>query len=231
MTLRPEMKASAWNLAFPVKEASRALSFLHEMWKEISPAKSKVFSPSVREDRQTELFHDYLNKQSSSRGRLTGIWINENPTIFLDDPDLSNPKVVKRIRADITYFSNANKTPLHLIFEFKKIRFGSSSINNYIKDNGMGRFVDGYYAQEIPIAIMVGMVIDDYEKCIDKLKAELSKPNNIAYLKTNIQKNGTIFSAPSEIFPNDALFDTEHVRPAPNHEIRLSHLFLRMPST
>lgn len=227
--------ANDWNSAFPGGEASRAVSFLSEIWEELSTAKPEKFNPRYRENTHTEFLHCYLDMHSVSRGRLTGRWINEEPHAILDDPLSDCPIVIKRIRKDVTYFSNANNVHLTLVFEFKKLSPNRRSWATYAGEEGMGRFVGGEYSKNEPVAVMVGMVIGDNFETVNGLQEKLSGSAMVGALKMIAQHNGVAVSSPSKIFPKNAIFDTEHFRtpdkaPAGGVSIRLAHLFLQMPS-
>lgn len=226
--------APGWKLAFPADEASRAVCFLVEIWKELTTHKPKKFNPKNRENSHTEFLHYYLHMHTKTRGRLTGCWINEEPHIFLDDPDADDPTIIKRIRKDITYFSNASSQCLTLVFEFKKLSPTQRSWKTYIGDDGMGRFVAGEYSKNQPVAIMVGMVIGNRFATIAGLQELLNTTSKVGFLNMVPQLNGVTFSQPSALFPASADFDTEHIRthdkvPPGGKSIQLSHLFLDMP--
>lgn len=223
-----------WKLAFPADEASRAVSFLVDIWKELTTHKPKKFDPKKRENLHTEFLHYYLHAHAKTRGRLTGCWINEEPHVVLDDPDADDPEIIKRIRKDITYFSNASSQGLTLVFEFKKISPSQKSWKTYIGDEGMGRFVTGDYSINQPVAIMVGMVIGSRFATIAGLQKLLNTTAKVGFLSMVAQPNGVTVSLPSALFPANADFDTEHTRtpdkaPPGGTSIQLSHLFLDMP--
>ncbi len=230
----PSTATHGWKLAFPGDEASSAVSFLVEMWNELTTHKPKKFNPKDRENLHTEFLHYYLHMHNKTRGRLTGCWINEEPHISLDDPDADDPEIIKRIRKDITYFSNASSQGLTLVFEFKKLSPTQKSWKTYIGDKGMGRFVAGEYSKNQPVAIMVGMVIGNRFATIAGLQKLLNATEKVGFLNMVTQLSGVTVSLPSALFPASADFDTEHTRtpdkaPPGGTSIQLAHLFLDMP--
>lgn len=223
-----------WQDAFPLGEAQRAAKFLRDTWEDLIASKPRGFHRKLRENQLTEKLYLYLARLSQGRGRLTGFWINENTDGELDDPDSDNPKVVKRIRKDVTYASNVGAR-LELIFEFKKITSKSESWREYRGEDGMRRFVDGTYAKGLPFAFMVGLLMDDeHETCVDGLKQSLQSERSRDDLHMVAFKGSEYLFEPSILFPEVAHFDTEHNRPrdrAPSHgTIVLSHMFVSMPT-
>lgn len=225
-----------WRNAFPMNEAERAVRFLFETWQDIIvPTKRAYFKPTKRENQHTEQFWIYLDKLSTSHGRLTGQWSYEVPKAIIEDDEADEPAIEKRIRKDITYFSNANPIRLFIIFEFKKLRATDNrSLSDYKGTDGMRRFVDGYYAIGLPMALMVGMVIGDKAACVDKLQRSILSPKDLSDLCMIDDKTGNYIIAPSFLFPGVATFDTEHKRPASKNRVHntiiLSHLFVELPS-
>lgn len=224
----------AWSAAFPMDEATRAVEFLVKTWQEVVPAKREFFNATQRENVHTEKFWFYLQSLSLSKGRLTGQWSYEHPEVFMEDATALTPVLNKRIRKDITYFSNRNDDQLLLIFEFKKLRATKDSWKTYHGTEGMRRFVDGHYAIGRPLAFMVGMIIGDRLECIAGLRRSILSPGTLSDLRMISRSGGQYIFDPSLHFPQTAEFDTEHNRPASkaakHGTILLSHLFLDMPS-
>lgn len=219
----------AWQQAFPFDEARRAARFLVETWQQVAPALPKFFNANVREDQLTELLCTYVENFSISIGRLTGQWSHEKRRAILDK---NSGQIVKRIRKDITYFSNATRIRLDLIFEFKKLRDNKGSLRAYEGEDGMQRFVDGNYAIAEPLAAMVGMVIGEQRGCIDALRRSLSEHGQHAALRMVPSGDGEYLRDPSVLFPRLANFDTEHSRPSEqataHGTIMLAHIFVSL---
>lgn len=222
-----------WRDAFPVDEAQRAAKFLYETWEQLVASKAKGFRPTLRENQLTEKLYPFLARLSQGKGRLTGFWHNEARHSDIDDDESDDPKVVNRIRKDITYTSNADGKRLELIFEFKKLSASSSSWRQYRGVDGMRRFVDGHYAQGLPLALMVGMLMDTPDECVKGLKRSLLSKASREDLRMVPRARDKYIFEPSTAFPEVACFDTEHNRPAhmaPSHgTMLLSHMFISMP--
>lgn len=224
----------AWSVAFPMNETKRAVKFLVKTWQDVVPAKSEFFNATQRENIHTERFWFYLQKLSLGKGRLTGQWSYEHPEVFMNDDDTISPTLSKRIRKDITYFSNRDDDQLLLIFEFKKLRPTKDSWKTYHGTEGMRRFVDGHYAIGRPLAFMVGMIIGDRLECIAGLRRSILSPGTLSDLRMVSRGAGEYIFDPSLHFPSTAIFDTEHNRPASkaakHGTILLSHLFVDLPA-
>lgn len=226
---------NSWSAVFPFNEAQRAATFLKNTWNDLTVNKSSLFSKNLRENQLTENLHFYLNRLSGSDGLLMGLWINEDSHLDLDNPDSTNPKPGKRIRKDITYFSNISGFRMALIFEFKKISISRGSWREYTNQNGMRRFVDGTYARNQPHALMVGIIMEQQYStiCIQGIQKSLLKPKTRDSL-CMVQTQNSWLCNPSKVFPGVAEFDTEHRRPeqeAPEKgTISLSHLFITLPT-
>ena len=222
-----------WHEAFPINEAQRAAKFLYDTWEDLVANKPKGFRPTLRENQLTEKFYPFLVRLSQGKGRLTGFWHNEARHSDIDEDEPEDPKVINRIRKDITYTSNADGGRLELIFEFKKLSANNSSWKNYRGIEGMRRFVDGHYAHGLPIALMVGMLMGEADECVKGLKRSLLSKASREDLRMVSRAGDKYIFEPSIVFHGIALFDTEHNRPvhmAPSHGIMLlSHIFVTMP--
>lgn len=217
----------AWQRAFPFDEARRAAAFLVETWRRVSPVQPQHFNPRAREEKLTERLCTFVENRSVAEGHLTGQWSHESRRAIIGN---DNGEIVKRIRKDITYFSNAAKVRLTLIFEFKKLRDSNVSLRAYEGEDGMRRFVDGYYAEAEPLAAMVGMVIGDKGACIAAVRRSILQVSVRDSLRMVSTGKGDYLRDPSGMFPGLADFDTEHSRPpeqAPAHgTTMLSHIFV-----
>lgn len=209
MNSLPMNGSDEWAQAFPFDEARRASEFLAQIWTEMSLAKPDVFNREKREPQLTEILCHYVRSFSGSKGRLTGLWTNEDVEIHVDE---DTDEIVHRIRKDIAYFSNRSDFRLVLIFEFKKIKNSSASRRAYAENDGMLRFVQGRYGSHEPVVAMVGLVVDDKEACVSSLRSYLSETATINRLSTLPCPLGNYIRDPSATFPMCAEFDTEHAR-------------------
>ncbi|EKT4081818.1 hypothetical protein D7Y42_03800 [Stenotrophomonas maltophilia] len=219
-----------WQEMFPLNEARQATEFLVTTWHVITKERPDRFSPGKSEPVLTELFWWHLDQTSTSVGRLTGQWSYERSRTEIDQ---STNKATKRIRLDITYFSNAQLPALDMVYEFKKLSPDSASRGKYRGVSGLRRFVDGNYAKHQPIAAMVGMTLKDRASCISKIASDLTKSTAHTSLAMVANGAGMHVCSPSQIFAAHAEFDTEHVRPASQAwkggNIRVAHIFLPLP--
>lgn len=217
-----------WRGTFPLENARRATEHLANVWARVSRVYPDRIKPSIREDKITEFLWYYIELTSEDEARLSGKWSYEDRQVFLP-PNLSNP--IKRIRSDITYFSDRENTRLFLVFEFKKLKDSGPSRSAYQGENGMRRFVDGYYSIRNPLASMVGMVNGNQTVCVENLKHSLNsdKARNELCM---VSKNNHYLRVPSTTLHPTSQFDTEHRRPAdqaPNNGVgttTLAHIFL-----
>lgn len=219
-----------WQDMFPLDEARQATNFLVSTWHRIVKECPEHLKPSQLEPALTENFWWHLNETSGPVGRLTGQWSYERHLMELDS---ATKKLIKRMRMDITYFSNAQLPQLDMVYEFKKLSPESSSRSKYRGKDGLQRFVDGHYAKHQPIAAMVGMTLKNRADCISKLSADLGKSTAQTSLSMVANDAGKHVCMPSELFDAHADFDTQHVRPAgqawKDGNIRVAHIFLPLP--
>lgn len=230
MTQGPPKPWQAWRDTFPLVPASAATQHLAQTWAIATRAYPDKFRHTDRENRITEFLWSEVAKSSLS-ARLTGKWTYEDPNVIFD---AKRKGIIKRIRSDITYFSNKDEVTLFLVYEFKKLRDTDTSRKTYQGEDGMLRFVSGYYSVGQPLAAMVGMVIGDPAECINAMKRSLNVPGVRSSLSM-VPDNAEYVRAPSTTLDPVALFDTEHRRPADqapggNGTTTLAHIFFAMPS-
>lgn len=213
---------------FPVEEAHRATQFLVNTWHTVTAKASENVDQRRKEPQLTEQLCWNLDQLAESEGKLLGYWSYEKPGEF-------NPitgKKIKRIRQDIEYFSNAGNVRLNLTYEFQKLKAKGDSWRAYQGESGMRRFVDGYYAKQLPVAAMVAMTLDDNKCCIDGLRRSLLIDGTRDSLKMLPDDAGRYIREPSQVLPA-AAFDTEHKRPPeqapPQGATTLAHIFLALP--
>lgn len=217
MTIR-----DAWLEVFPVERTQEAVEFLVRTWEKVSRAHKDEYAFRRRENMLTEsLWMDLMKFQGESR--LTGKWTYEDPQARRID----NGKV-KRIRKDITYFSDRHD--IHLIFEFKKIKLGD--LRSYYGIDGMRRFADGDYAIKMEFALMMGMIQGERGETIKAIKKAIDKPVIRAGLSMIYDKEKGFIRMPSTILPKIADFETEHQRPEefapPKGSTTLAHIFIEI---
>ncbi len=227
---RVSARRDAWIQLFPMDEAQRATAFLVQAWQTATTGgAAQDFAYRLNEAKITEKFWWFLDQLSVGAGRLTGQWNYEKPRIEFDP---ATGKKIKRIRQDIEYFSNAGSYRLSLTYEFKKVRASGDSWRTYQGISGMRRFVDGYYAKQQPVAVMVAMTMEETARCIDSLRRSLSVAGVRSELQMLPDPAGRYLREPS-FFPGRAAFDTEHKRPAdqapPHGTTLLAHVFLSLP--
>lgn len=219
----------AWRKTFRDVPAKTATQHLVNTWHLATRAYPHKFKPSIRENKITEFLWNQIHRASAA-AKLTGKWTYEDPQVIFD---AGGDEVISRTRSDITYFSDRQKPTLFLVFEFKKLKDQNTSRATYQGDDGMMRFVDGYYCVGWPYAVMVGMIIGDVHECVNNLKRSL----NVAGTRSALcmgPDNAVYVRVPSTLLDPSAEFDTEHRRPtsqAPsgNGTTTLSHIFLPMP--
>lgn len=219
-----------WGALFPVNEAQRATQFLFDTWHAVTQKSPDKFASKFKEAKLTEQFWWYLDQLRVTDGKLTGEWSYEKARFEYNE---TTGEKIKRIRQDIEYFSNAGGTRLSLTYEFKKMRANGDSWRTYQGNDGMRRFVDGYYAKQQPVAAMVAMTLDDIKRCISGLRKSLLTDGIRDSLQMLPDVDGRYLRDPSVVFEKVAQFDTEHKRPidqAPPHgSTTLAHIFLPLP--
>lgn len=213
----------SWRDLIPVEETEKVANSLVKTWHHISMALPDEVKYSKNEPKLTERLCYYLELFKINYG-LTGFWINESQKAIYDDKG----KLIDRIKKDITYLSNSSQKTLCLVFEFKKI--SKSSISAYRGKDGMSRFVDGNYALNKPLAVMVGILNGKDHSAISYLIKSLLNKKICNELNMIPDKDGQLVRCPSYIFPEVAHFDTEHFRAKeklpPNGTISIAHIFL-----
>ncbi|MFM7460644.1 MAG: hypothetical protein ACKO15_07405 [Burkholderiales bacterium] len=229
MTLGPPKPWQAWRGTFPLLPTSAATEHLAQTWAIAIRAYPDKFRHTERENRITEFLWSEVAKSSLS-ARLTGKWTYEDPNVIFD---AKRKGVIKRVRSDITYLSDKGDVTLFLVYEFKKLRDNDTSRKTYQDEDGMMRFVNGYYSVAQPLAAVVGMIIGEPANCIDALKRSLIVPGVRSSLFM-VPDNSQYVRTPSTTLVPVAQFDTEHRRPtdqAPggNGTTTLAHIFFALP--
>lgn len=207
----------------PVGETHAAARFLATTWDLIANSCPADLRYTKHEPKLTEMLYLHLNRLRAKSG-LTGFWVNE-----AQEPYFDGDCELRRIKKDITYYSNASRLRLELIFEFKKL--SRSSLATYRGEEGMRRFIDGNYAPQKPLAVMVGIILKgNYKDVVEALNNSLSRADVRSELQMVSDATGRYIRKPSEAVRSTAEFDTEHHRPAdkapPNGTTTIAHIFL-----
>lgn len=220
-------KRDAWKRAFPFDEINRAVVYLAEMWEWATEAFPSELKYTHREPTVTGNFCDHLQRHKRAKGQLNGFWQYESPEAIRSE---DTEQIVDRIRSDIVYLYNAGEIDIKLVFEFKKLT--ASNRSRYLKD-GVKRFVDDYYAPGEPLALMVGMLKPGDGTQVDKLIRVFKNKGTQSTLRMVPNEDGEYVREPSEFFPDQARFNTEHNRPEdqapPGGTTAVAHVFLVMP--
>jgi hypothetical protein len=206
----------------PIDETQAAAKFLATTWNLLAKSCPEDITYTKSEPKLTELLSYYLKRLQAASG-LTGFWVNEDQEPYFDGDRM------RRTKKDITYYSNASKFRLELIFEFKKL--SHSSLATYRGRDGMRRFVDGNYAPQKPLAVMVGILLTGgQDDVIMALYNSLSQVAIRSELQMVQDPTGRYIRKPPEAAQSTAEFDTEHRRPAdkapPNGTTTIAHIFL-----
>lgn len=214
--------APDWRKTFPFEETNKVVTFLKDTWADLVGRNMPDFHADKHEPHLTKFLASVLKRTKRTVG-LSGEFLMEDMDA---EPDLKTGELHKPRRTDIRYFSD--RIDIDLTFEFKKLSRGADSRRHYYGENGMYRFVVGYYAREKHLAVMVGLLKVNDPDVILRLKQALSKNGVAAYLHVVRDSAGNVFREPSRELPSVVQFDTEHARSTTSKlaEIVLCHLFL-----
>ena len=217
---------AAWAAAFPIGPANDALEAVCDSWAILASRPRADFHKKKREDHLTRVIKTHVERVTASMRGLIGMWAAEN---VINRVDFETGTILEERRNDIVYGWNDQTQGYQLVLEFKKLTSTANSRNNYLGDNGVGRFVSGMYSHGQPIAVMVGLLIGQPEEIVPKLCKQIGSSPHLEALR--LQKNGAgeVIDQPSKLFAK-ADFDTDHDRPPPvgppSGTIRVAHLFL-----
>lgn len=215
-----------WSTAFPIRPASKAVEALCESWRVLSAVRRPHFHPGIREPRLTRALKTHIEHVTSRDYGLLGMWATE---AVQNEVDFHTGELLEERRTDIVYGWNNDEMSMQLVFEFKKLSRSTRSRNQYLGEDGLGRFVTGIYGRGQPVAVMVGILTDSEDRIVPPLRCALAKAEIITSLRLKPASYGHFFFQPSQLFP-EADFDTEHKRNAdlaPSHgTIRVAHIFL-----
>lgn len=222
---------TSWQRAFRSGDAPTVVRALRAAWDYLVATSPDTFAPGEPEPRLTELLGQHLHDTKADH-KLTGLWTYETRQGAIQRATAKGLRMGKRKRTDIQYFSNREDPALELVFEFKKLGHQKSHRDHYVGKEGMLRFVTGEYSLRQPLAVMVGILVTHADDSLPPLTQWLNGPDAKAllYMET---VDGQQARSPSSFFPDESLFDTEHLRSrdkAPAHgTIVISHVFLDFP--
>ncbi len=131
------------------------------------------------------------------------------------DSESRDPEKKNRIDITIIYVLGLGFEK-RLGIECKRLDDGSDLCREYLGDDGVQRFVTGYYSEKMPLAGMIGYIQKGRE-------AEI-----IAHLNSRLPKNGTIQSLEqiSLISDTRSTYSSIHKRCTQPGEIEIFHLML-----
>lgn len=214
--------APDWRNVYPEEEFRNVVVFVQEKWQQIADRRPTRFHLGEQESRLTKFFNNML-EQLKSDGGFIGHFISEG---VHGDPDIESGRLLDERRTDIRYLSA--RSDLTLTFEFKKLRDNRSSRLKYYGKDGIRRFVDGHYAKDNLLGIMVGLVGADAAEAIDGIERALA----MSAIQSELHMLPSPYvRKPSDTLPGVVRFDTEHSRAASigKPEILLCHLFFDTP--
>lgn len=214
--------SSNWRLVFPYEDTRQVVALVQRTWDNLVEKKTPSFSPDAPEPHLTQFLQSVLKVEKIDAG-LTGDFSAE---VHVSDADLTTGQMKNRGRADIRYFSD--RVNLELTFEFKKIYPKGGSIKKYCGEDGMMRFVSGKYSRDQPLALMVGLICNDPETCISKIKSAIVNKKAAAELRLAEIEPGKWLEEPTKELPPHVSFDSRHSRAHLDGrpDILLCHLFL-----
>jgi len=210
-----------WIAAFPRQSVDAAATVLHEAWEDLVRRNTPGFQPKNREDHLTLKLKLYCDALGPRRG-LLGSWSAENKVGVLD---IESGEIVWQKRTDISFHWNNNEQALVFVFEFKKVSHTSASRKAYLGDDGMGRFVEGYYSQDETAAAMVALLTGPEDKIVPHIQNSLSDGSYESKLRQRKNGSDLFITQPSQLIEL-AAFDTDHDRSSDRPPIRLAHIFL-----
>ena len=142
-------------------------------------------------------------------------------------------EIIESHRTDIQYSWNDEHKSYRLIFEFKRVDHQEAMRKLYCGDKGLLRFVTGKYSEKESVAIMVAILLRSRKEAWEPLRKPLMQAGTLSSAWMVACPKKGYLRTPSDLFPGDVEFDTEHLRstdlaPA-HHTIRVSHMCLEFP--
>lgn len=216
-----------WLAAFPHREASSAVRAIRKSWEQQASKPRKEFAPTTREPHLTKVLRKHVIRVTARELGLLGYWGAEPVE---NDVDLETGEILEETRTDILYAWNDAQQSLRLVFEFKKLNHQESARKKYLGESGLLRFVTGPYSERQAVAVMAGILTVDPQHVVPPLRRALQNPATARSVRMLEKPGGGWLYVPSNLFPEDVDFDTEHLRSealAPTHgTIRIAHMFL-----
>jgi hypothetical protein len=212
-----------WRKTFPYEDTRQVVSFVKETWCDLVARKVPRFDPSSHEPKLTHFLSRVLDMRASDEG-LTGCFVSEGHE---GKPNLETGELENKGRTDIRYFSD--RTEIDLTFEFKKLKNRRDSRLAYYGTEGMQRFLNGKYSSDKHLGLMVGLISENVDACINGLKLSISRHHHSGgNLHMSPDADGTYIHEPSRELPGLVQFDTEHSRATYSNKVPivLCHLFL-----
>ena len=221
---------SDWRSAFPLHSAAEASDALLQGWRDLAAVPRPGFNRRTREPALTKRLKIHVENHIAYERGLLGMWAVENT---IGDIDPSTGELLEERRTDIVYGWNDASNRFELVFEFKRVRKGKHDRDKYLGEEGLARFVTGLYSRNQPIAAMVGILLAPKAAIVPPIRNALSNPAVAARLRLRAHPSGAPYTDPSDLFPEEADFDTEHHRDprlAPPHGyISVAHFFVTFP--
>ena len=215
-----------WRSAFPLQTAVDASDALLQGWHDLAALAGPGFNSRTREPRLTKQLKIYVENYVAHDRGLLGMWAAED---IIGNIDPQTGELLEERRTDIVYGWNDTSSKFELVFEFKRLRKGKADRDQYLGEDGLGRFVTGLYSRHQPIAVMVGILLAPEAIIVPPIQAALSDPDLTKKLRLRKDARGMPYTQPSNLFPK-AAFDTEHGRdPAlapPHGYIQVAHFFV-----
>lgn len=217
----------AWLAAFPQTQASQAVHAVCEAWTHWASKPREGFHPGIAEPLLTRVVLNHVERVVAPALGLIGFWGTE---CVENEVDPQTGKITKETRTDILFAWNDNTQAMKLVFEFKKLSCTGGSRSHYLGRRGLLRFVTGVYSRQQAVSLMVGVLVAPTKDAVPRLRKSLQTPAVAGGLNMMQLADGTWLRDPSDVFPGQVDFDTEHERDpklAPAHgTIRVGHLFL-----
>lgn len=146
-------------------------------------------------------------------------WVN-NYDVH-DDPPVHDPKRLgkHRRRVDLKLKSRRIRPRLRFCFEAKPMN-SSSGVSDYLGKDGLGRFLDGSYSSDQPIAGMIAYVqVEDCDRWCSQIAAKLD---------ANVHKlgRGGLWTATAIMTDLTHTYRTIHKRPNRLTNIAIIHTLL-----
>lgn len=216
-----------WLAAFPHREADRAVHAIRKSWDQQASKPRPQFGPKINEPKLTRVLRLHAMRVTARELGLLGYWGAEGVE---NDVDFETGEILDETRTDILYAWNDASQSLRLVFEFKKLNHQESTRKKYLGKSGMLRFVTGPYSEKQAVAIMAAILTVDERDAVPPLRRALQHPATAQAVAMVEKPGGGWLHIPSDLFPKDVEFDTEHLRSpelGPAHgTIRVAHMFL-----